>query len=206
MKLTVATLNLLNDLAVWHDRGPLIVEELRKLQPDLIALQEVVLPANNAQWIAEQLDGYTLHLSPKTGRRGCCEALAILSRLPVEAHATLPLATQNRVAQRVSVRHGQTEWVFANTHLYWNPFVDKTRQNQARHILNWLPRDRPTIVCGDFNAEPHYPSIATMRRRFASAHASSKTNAWRSPSWRARLRRSSSAFAPTPTPGRRTSS
>jgi endonuclease/exonuclease/phosphatase family metal-dependent hydrolase len=168
--LSVATLNILNDLAGWPVRAPLIVEELRALQPDLIALQEVALPDNNAQWIADQLGGYSVHLSPKTGRKRQSEALAILSRLPVEAHDMLPLINQDRVAQRVTVRHGPTRWVFANTHLYWNPIDDVPRLEQTRRILDWLPRRMPTIVCGDFNAEPHTISIAAMRQRFASAH------------------------------------
>jgi mRNA deadenylase 3'-5' endonuclease subunit Ccr4 len=60
--LIVASLNLLNDLTHWDDRRSLIVAELRRLQPDLIALQEVVLPVNNAQWIADELGGYSAWL------------------------------------------------------------------------------------------------------------------------------------------------
>ena len=169
--LTVATLNILNDLSLWRQRAPLIVEGLRTAQPDLIALQEVALPLNNAQWIAEQLDGYSVHLCPKTGEMGQRESLAILSRLPVEEHAILSLIEQDRVAQQVLVSHGDTRCAFANTHLYWNPWDDAPRLGQARRLLEWLPRDVPTIVCGDFNAEPHFATISTMRERFVSAYA-----------------------------------
>ncbi len=171
--LTVATLNILNDLSLWRERAPLIVEGFQALQPDLVALQEVALlrdDGNNAQWIADQLGGYSVHLLPKTGRKGRSEALAILSRLPVEEHAGLPLITQDRVAQRVTVRHDGARTVFANTHLYWNPLDDTPRLEQARHLLDWLPRDTPAIVCGDFNAEPHSGTIAAIRARFDSAH------------------------------------
>lgn len=171
--LTVATLNILNDLSLWRERAPLIAEGFQVLQPDLIALQEVALPrddGNNAQWIADQLGGYSVHLFPKTGRKGRREALAILSRLPVEEHVGLPLIAQDRVAQRVTVRHNDARYVFANTHLYWNPLDDAPRLEQARRFLDWLPRDTPTIVCGDFNAEPHSGTIAAIRARFASAH------------------------------------
>ena len=92
--LRVVTLNLLNDLTYWRLRAPMIVDELNALQPDLIALQEVVLPDNTAQWIADQLGGYSLHLMPKTGGRGRREGLAILSRLPVEAHPTTWVAAR----------------------------------------------------------------------------------------------------------------
>ncbi len=168
---TVVTLNILNDLSLWRERAPLIVEGLRAIQPDLIALQEVALPLNSAQWIADRLGGYSVYLCPKTGAKGRHETLAILSRLPVEEHATLPLVEQDRVAQRVMVSHDDRRCAFVNTHLYWNPRDDAPRLAQARRLLNWLPRGVPTIVCGDFNAEPHFETISTMRGRFASAYA-----------------------------------
>ena len=40
LRVTVATLNILNDASTWQARGHLIVQELRTLAPDLIALQE----------------------------------------------------------------------------------------------------------------------------------------------------------------------
>ena len=77
--LTIATLNLLNDLKFWNERAPLIVRNLAELSPDLIAFQEVALPENNAAWLADQLDGYAVYLCPLTNKRGCCEGLAILT-------------------------------------------------------------------------------------------------------------------------------
>ncbi|HEY4688495.1 MAG TPA: endonuclease/exonuclease/phosphatase family protein [Anaerolineae bacterium] len=168
--LTVTTLNILNDLDRWRERGPLIVGSLRALQPDLIALQEVALPDNTAQWIADRLDGYSVYLSPKTGKKRDVEALAILSRLPADSHETLPLINQNRTAQRVTIRNGVGTFHFVNAHLYWNPFDDRARFRQVSRILDWLSDGTPSIVCGDFNAEPHFVSIDAMRTRFASAH------------------------------------
>ena len=168
--ITVVTLNILNDLAAWDRRAPLIVDGLRRMQPDLVALQEVALPHNNAQWLADQLDGYSVHLCPKTGRMAGREALAILSRLPVQQHDTLSLITQSRVAQRLIVAQGASRLAFVNTHLYWNPLDDAPRLGQARKILEWLPEDMPAVVCGDFNAEPHSKTIAALSERFVSAH------------------------------------
>jgi len=167
----VATLNILNDLTHWPERAQLIVKELRALQPDLIALQEVALPANNARWIADRVGDYTVYLSPKAGQRGRREGLAILSRLPVEAHETLSLGGQGRVAQRVTIRHRHAHWTFVNAHLYWSLFDDAVRRRQVRRLLDWLSVGPPAVVCGDFNAQPHYTAIAAMRRRFVSAHA-----------------------------------
>ena len=78
--LTLVSLNLLDDLDLWDQRGPLVVRELDRLQPDIIAFQEVRMSINNAQWIADQLGGYEVFLCPKTGERGRHDALALLSR------------------------------------------------------------------------------------------------------------------------------
>jgi mRNA deadenylase 3'-5' endonuclease subunit Ccr4 len=65
--LTIATLNLLNDLKFWNERAPLIVRNLAELSPDLIAFQEVALPENNAAWLADQLDGSIYAPLPTNG-------------------------------------------------------------------------------------------------------------------------------------------
>lgn len=168
--LNVVTLNLLNDLRHWHQRGPLIVDELRALQPDLIALQEVVLPVNTAEWLARRLDGYDVHLCPKTGRLRHEEALAILSRLPVEAHDWLSLVHQNRVAHLVVARQGDRPWIFANTHLYWHLLDTQHRLEQAQWLLDWLREHHTAMVCGDFNAVPGARSLRLLQTRFQSAH------------------------------------
>lgn len=170
-RLTVATLNILNDASTWQARRQLIVPELSALAPDLIALQEVALPKNNAQWLADELGGYIVHLCPKTGRKSEHEALAILSRWPVRDHATLALVHQDRVAHRVMVEHAGQRLTFANVHLYFSLLNDLPRAAQVRRLLDWLPHDVPAIVCGDFNASPRRGSMQLMRQRFVSAHA-----------------------------------
>lgn len=167
----VVTFNLLNDSTYWDERAPLIVEGLRSLDPDVIALQEVSLPSNNAAWIAERLHGYQAFLCPKTGPRGLIEGEALLSRLPVEDHAVLAFGRQGRVAHRITVRTSAGPCVIGNAHLYFSAFNDVTRRFQVQRLLGWLPEGTPTVVCGDFNAEPSYASLALMRRRFRSAYA-----------------------------------
>lgn len=171
----ILTINLLNDLSRWDERKNLIAQGVNDLQPDLIALQEVKLPLNTAQWLADHIGGYTVHLCPKTGRAKDREGIAILSRLPVEGEAHLDLQRQGRVAQYVRLEIGDRRLVFANTHLYWEPGESTERYKQVERLLEWLrttPADA-AIVCGDFNGEPEQLSIKRMRKHFASAHQAS---------------------------------
>lgn len=166
--LSLVSLNLLDDLDLWDQREPLIVRELERLQPDVIAFQEVRLSINNAQTIADKLGGYEVFLCPKTGEQGRRDALAILSRLPVKEHHKFALGRQDRVALRVVIEHEGATWHVATTHTYWHPLDDRTRLHQAQRLIEWLPN--PGVICGDFNAEPHYPSMLKMKERFQSAH------------------------------------
>jgi endonuclease/exonuclease/phosphatase family metal-dependent hydrolase len=162
------SLNLLDDLTLWDQREPLIMRELEGLQPDVIALQEVRMSINNAQKIADRLGGYEVFLCPKTGARGRRDALALLSRLPVQEHDKFALGHQDRVALRIVVEHQGVTWHIATTHTYWHPLDDRTRWHEANRLTEWLPRNG--VICGDFNAEPHYPSMLKMKERFLSAH------------------------------------
>ncbi|MEK9162987.1 MAG: endonuclease/exonuclease/phosphatase family protein [Chloroflexota bacterium] len=171
----VLTLNLLNDLSRWDERKNLIAQGVNDLQPDLIALQEVKLPLNTAQWLADHIGGYTVHLCPKTGKAKNREGIAILSRLPVEGEAYLDLQRQGRVAQYIRLKINDRRLIFANTHLYWEPGESKERMKQVERLLEWLrttPADA-AIVVGDFNGEPDQLSIKRMRKQFTSAYQAS---------------------------------
>lgn len=174
--LRVVTINLLTDRdssTRWQERRHLLVEGLAQLRPDLIALQEVLLPENTAQWLADQLGGFTVHLALKTGRAGEREAIALLSRWPVETHVTLDLLTQSRVAQRVTVNVTGQRAVLVNGHLYWWVGDRPERARQVQRLLSWLselPLELPVIICGDFNATPEQASFQPMYQHYRSAH------------------------------------
>jgi endonuclease/exonuclease/phosphatase family metal-dependent hydrolase len=171
--LNVVTFNLLNKPSRWHERRHLVVAELAQLQPDVIALQEVSLPNNTAQWLANRLGGYSVHLCSKTGKLEGKEGIAILSRLPVEEVATLDLGSQCRVAQLARVRCGARPAVIVNGHFYFHLLDPVERHRQIERLLSWLAErapDGPAVVCGDFNSTPESRSIELMRERFVSAH------------------------------------
>jgi endonuclease/exonuclease/phosphatase family metal-dependent hydrolase len=170
----LVTFNLLNKKpSRWHERRRLIVRELRALQPDLIALQEVSLPHNNAQWLADQLGGYKVYTAPKAGALGAREGVATLSRLPVEARWTINLQAQSRVAQVLRLRLGDQPMIVVNGHFLFHVYDHIKRTQQVRQVLGWLRTSAngcPTIACGDFNATPEMRTIQTMKTAFCSAY------------------------------------
>jgi endonuclease/exonuclease/phosphatase family metal-dependent hydrolase len=143
----------------------------------------VALPHNSARWLAEQLGGYTVHTSPKTGALAEHEAVATLSRLPVDGHKTLELETQSRVAQAVRVRVGDHTVAVVNGHFMFHVYDHVKRIRQVERVLTLVRLTAgalPTIACGDFNATPDMRSIHMMKERFASAH---EARHGREPEW-----------------------
>ncbi len=173
MPFSLVTFNLLNKPSRWQDRRELVLAELRALNPDVIALQEVSLPHNNARWLAEQLGGYTAHISPKTGALAEREAVALLSRLPVDDCRTISLGSQSRVAQLVRLRVEDRSIAIVNGHFMFHVYDHIKRTQQVQRVLTWLRLEAgsmPMIACGDFNATPDMRTIQVMKESFASAY------------------------------------
>ena len=107
MALSIATLNILDDLAFWKERSPLILEGFDALRPHVIALQEVSLASpsaglqgarSTAHWLADRLGGYSVAFCPHTADPSS-DSLALLSSLPIAAHSILALEGEGRQAQ-----------------------------------------------------------------------------------------------------------
>ena len=169
----IVTINILVDLSRWKARRNLLLEGLSTLEPDIIALQEVSLPENPAGWLAHELGLEHFYLSPKTGFEATREGIAILSRHPITAQATLDLEGQQRVAQYVQLDMGGQSLVIANTHLYWQPGNSAVRLKQVGLIIRWiqaLPHAVPVIICGDFNGTPETTAVAMIRQYYRSVY------------------------------------
>ena len=117
---------------IWHDRDwatrrPLLIQALRSVDADIIALQEVLQDAakglpNQAATIAEALGGYSVHFTSTTPEgKPRRYGNAILTRLPVleEASKKLDPLSDHRTALRVRVRAGLRAVDVVVTHLAW---------------------------------------------------------------------------------------
>jgi len=179
--ITVATLNLFNRIARYDERQRLIVEQFLALRPDAIGLQEVNLTTDQGmdlcRLVNERLDAsgaYSIYHMGHQGKGAQSQAIAVMTRLPVEAHEGLDYILQDNVAQRLRLRLEDGATLdFYNTHLWWPPPAADIRLAQAKRLLEWIDGRAgasATVVVGDFNAYEGEPAVALLKGRFVSAH------------------------------------
>jgi endonuclease/exonuclease/phosphatase family metal-dependent hydrolase len=150
---------------------------LRALSPDLVALQEVDERVkrsggvDQAQQLGEAL-GMAAHFTSFMDYQGGRYGLAILSRLPIRSHRTIPLppGDEPRAALLVEVELANGERVaLVCVHLNWVA-DDAVRFDQARTLctsLDALPM--PYLVVGDFNDEPGSRTLGLFAERTRAA-------------------------------------
>ena len=175
MRLRVLTLN------VWNTNGDprrdeVINRELRRLEPDLVAFQEV-LPDQTGNLLA----GSGLHAThqaqveavapPKAEVYGGC---AVATRWPHRLLEVLDL----RLADAPDVPWGtlavavplpgEGDLLFVGTTLAWRLDAESVRERQAVILTDLDARHRtdlPTVIAGDFNATPDAASIRYLTGR-----------------------------------------
>lgn len=176
--LRVVTLNLYHDKDEWPKRRTQIVEEFKRLQPDVIALQEVLQHeglTNQAEWLATQL-GYQWHFvstdpADQTRRYGN----AVLTRHPILKRSQKPLQPldDSRTAAFVRIdADGRLVNVYA-THLHWTDQGGAVRTQQIADLMKYIAatsENIPSLVAGDFNATAESPELAALREGFVDTY------------------------------------
>lgn len=160
--LKVMTINIRHNKDYWEERFPLIADEIVRLKPDLIGLQEVHISSNQSkiliQLINERTGGeskYEFYEHLKTGGDMMYgEGIAVFSRFPIEKTKTLDL-DNGRVVIAARIRVNDDLSVdFYNTHLH-HQGGDEVRLPQAVKITGLeskLNRGMITFLTGDMNA------------------------------------------------------
>lgn len=177
----IITLNLRHNQDRWDERLPLVVDCLHREQADVIGLQEVYLPIQQAHIVADALNAqtpsqpYSVWVEPKWGSEADVEGIALLSRLPVLEHERLELPEGQRVAQRIVIEVAGMPVNIANTHLHHRPVEDESiRLPQMRALLDWMfsRASQRWLLTGDMNALPDSPTILAASERLQSAYFS----------------------------------
>ncbi|WP_313346108.1 endonuclease/exonuclease/phosphatase family protein [Stenotrophomonas sp.] len=184
--MSMVTFNLHHDREDWPQRRKVILRELQALQPDAIALQEVIQKPyvrNQAAWLAGKLGYDYAFVSTDPPGRFKRYGNALLTRRPVLArgeHLLAPLTDYRTVAHlRIDVE-GQAVNIYA-THL--NERSDergsRTRSEQVADLLKFIATtsgDAPVIIAGDFNALVDAGDLSALRQRYGDSFGSVHVN------------------------------
>ena len=168
----VLTWNLWWRYGPWEERLPAIIETIRRLDPDLVALQEVWVAdgTSSAHVIADAL-GLHAEVAHRLDFDGTGFGNAVLSRWPIERTAMRPLPGREEVDEQrlvfmAEVAAPEASVQVFSTHLNWRHDHGDIRQAQVRELCAFVaaerPRSYPPIVCGDFNAEPGSDEIRML--------------------------------------------
>src|ERR1043165_3649113 len=103
MRFRIATLNLEQDQKRWDMRRALIEAEIARLQPDLLALNEISIPRQTARGLQQSLRtplraDYSLVQQSRANALSKREAEALLTRLPIVETGNLDFQTRDIVA------------------------------------------------------------------------------------------------------------
>jgi endonuclease/exonuclease/phosphatase family metal-dependent hydrolase len=161
-----------------------VIEDLRRLTPDVIALQEIErgvarsMQVDQPTTIAEALGMQAVFAGAVVSRVHGEHGVAILSRFPLSDAETIPLPQGHgrwpRVALRVRVDAPTGPFRMVCVHLarpYGWPLANTTtRLAQIRSLLDRLAGDDlPIVLAGDLNSFPVSLEVWTLRRRLQSA-------------------------------------
>ena len=175
--LKLVTLNLYHDKDDWPQRRTQIVDTLAVLQPDVIALQEVLqhdtLP-NQAQWLAQELGYHWYFISVDPEDKARRYGNALLTRQPVVARGQQrlhPLEDSRTVGfVRIQLR-GQPVNIYV-THLHHTAEGAALRAQQVDGLMAFIDSSSegiPSVVAGDFNTAADAPELHRLRAGFVDS-------------------------------------
>lgn len=173
----VATLNLLHDPPApsWSQRASFVTAGFRASAADVILLQEVAWPNEQASDLAKTLSTtasrMTALVMPLITPHGWQEGLAVLTHFPVLENDALRYPGAEQFCQRVRLDiSGQALDVY-NVHL--DPYFADRRRAQIIAILRWMGGHACAdgiVLGGDLNATPESDALCPLRAMLRSAH------------------------------------
>ena len=161
--MNIVTLNMWGTSGPFEERWNFFIEELKRLKPKLLCLQEV-WDGNLPERIKKTLN---LPYSASSYESG----LVLLAQDPIVSHwistyrARSVLEDYDRRALIVRLKLGAQEVTVANTHLSWKPEDSETRSRQVDQLLHEVEViGSPALLAGDFNDVPQSPAIQKIVR------------------------------------------
>jgi endonuclease/exonuclease/phosphatase family metal-dependent hydrolase len=185
-RLHVATLNILNLADRWWERLPLVLADMALLQPDLLALQEVVYVMGQDRLIGAAGEGDYRAVRGWAGRPEYGNSLLVKAPLEATDIDRLDLGLGRAVHRGLVRLPGGASVLVVVTHLHHTVDGDAERDGQTASLLEWLagaPTADATVAMGDFNADPAEPTYARMvaagfRSAFVEANGTEPAVTW----------------------------
>ena len=186
LRIKVLTLNLWNVDHALDRRSALLASGLRRLQPDIVCLQEVSQDPATQQARSELFAaacGLPHHLFSGIGETASpgakampatLEGLAILSRFPALGQQTIALPNfpgdypRQAFLAELSVQNRKI--VVVTSHLSYPPAFFRERELQMKQVLDSIDQFtshgdvEAIILTGDFNDEPSAASVQAISR------------------------------------------
>lgn len=166
----VVTLNLWGQRGSWEDRRSILIEGLRGLRPDLVALQESIVTLEYDQ--VDDLLGSTYQIIHQRARSEDGQGISIASRWPVDAVHELDLHVTPRTAGfpcgtlivEARAPDPVESVIFVNHFPSWQLSFEYERELQtvaaARFVENLVEgHNTHVVVAGDLDADPAAASI-----------------------------------------------
>jgi endonuclease/exonuclease/phosphatase family metal-dependent hydrolase len=184
-RVRIATWNVWGRYGPWEARFPVIVENLRAIDADIVALQEVWEDdeRSQARLLARALGCTEPVYRANLERDGARSGNAVMSRWPISRSDVLVLPRRGAFGA-VDDEGEERLCVFAEVdgprgpiqifcaHLSWQWDHSAIRQEQTRAIAHFLtttrPRSFPAVLCGDLNAEQTSDELRLLTGRAAS--------------------------------------
>ena len=148
-----------------------IAEVIRTIDPDVIALQEVVGAGPSSQGHAEEIGaliGMGWVMAPTRHLRGCLFGNVVLSRHPITHHAQYDLSWKTcepRCCQRVDVDLGGRLLHVYNVHFGTAILERRVQAERLAGIVSDRRVTGPKVVLGDFNEWTRGPASALLSER-----------------------------------------
>ncbi|HYG06034.1 MAG TPA: endonuclease/exonuclease/phosphatase family protein [Stenotrophomonas sp.] len=190
--LTVATFSLAPDQARWLTHRDGIVEALRALKPDVVALQDVEqtpeMP-NQACWLAAQLDYGCSFISADPPSRPRRQGNALLTRQPVSADA-VTLLHPFEMASTAGMVRLDVAGLPVNAYVtQLHPGAASSddgliRARQVVNLLRWMDvtdDGLPTVLLGDFACAAGAAELAALDGQYQEARLPAARESRQSP-------------------------
>lgn len=159
----IATWNVLNDTESWWKRIPGIVGVIRRDDPDIICLQEVIDAGKNTMKIQLKRAGYEISEASDTNGTDKCYVAWKSDGYDLSGEYSISGIDVKIV--RLATRSGSRLFI-ASYHGLWGAERNHERTIEVRSIISWMeghtgPGDL-VYLAGDFNARPYDHALKVL--------------------------------------------